>query len=163
MQRYVDQDHHVLSFSKEDYDYLMNIIESKKNEINSVFDESSSRLNDCINNLNTFKEKLVKDKELCNARINEFNELISKVIAKANKEYLNSGNTLSKIALRALPPDNKLIKELDDAIENLDLSEKEKQNVKKEYMNVVRTERNKGGRKRKINRTKRHKKTGKYQ
>lgn len=140
----------------------MNVVESKKEEIISEFNKSSSDLNDVINKLDKFREKLVKDKEQCDAITDDFNQLTDKLITKVNNVYLNTGNTLSKIALRALPTDDKLMDELDNAVKNLNLTEEEKQNVKNEYMNVVRTERNKGGRKKKGNRTRRHKKWNRY-
>ena len=150
------------SMPKKSYDYLMDIIESKKETLLPKIDNILSNLNQVINKLDRFKEKLVKDKERLDTMTNEFQQATNKLVTNVNNAYLNTGNTLSKIALRALPTDDKLMDELDNAVKNLNLTEEEKQNVKNEYMNVVRTERNKGGRKRKGNRTRRHKKWNRY-
>ena len=146
------------SMPKKSYDYLMDIIESKKETLLPKIDNILSNLNQVINKLDRFKEKLVKDKERLDTMTNEFQQATNKLVTNVNNAYLNTGNTLSKIALRALPEsDEELLNQIDDALNKTNLSTDEKRNAKNEYITVIKTESRKGGRKRKSNRTRRHK------
>lgn len=134
------------SVSKEEYDSTMEILEEDKIRQEKNVNRYINELKDTIDAMDRYKNILLKLIEMTNDEFKEYQEAYNIAATRLNDKYLSTGNTLGKIALRNLDDsDDKIINKIDEALKTQPLTEDEKQGVKDTYMTAVRTERNKGG------------------
>ena len=143
------------TITKNGYNIMMNSIAEKREQDSRLLSELKSKTNDILQNMDRLKETLIKNKE--NAE--EFRILVDELARKVNERYFKTGNRLTKLALSKLPnEDDMLSQQILDSLEDLNIDETEKQNIKDTYLSAVAVERNRGGKRRSYTRKRKNRK-----
>lgn len=143
----------------------MEILEEQKIMAEKNVNRNINEVKDTIDEMDRYKNTLLKLIEMTKDKYTKYQEAYNIAATRLNDKYLSTGNTLGKIALRNLDDsDDKIINKIDESLKTQPLTEDEKQGVKDTYMTAVRTERNKGGKrkgkgKKKTRKNKRNKKS----